>query len=104
MFTIGSAPTRLKSLPKPLKSLDCLTFVTHVYGVPGGHGVTTVTTRLIDSPGATALVSAGPGFRIWMTLPDRLGASQVLPGGGVWAPKETKVNPAGMVTLIEPRL
>src|SRR5205823_5982085 len=93
-----------KSLPVPLKSLDCLALVTHVYGVFGGQAVTTVTAWLIDSPGASAFVSAGPGFRSWMTLPASVAGSQVLPGGGVWVPNETKVNPVGMVTLIEPRL
>ena len=60
---MGSAPSRVKLLPLPLKSLDC--FVSVAIGGCGPHvpGAVTLIVTLTAWPGASAFVVFGPGFR-----------------------------------------
>ena len=94
----------MKSLPVPPKSLDCFALANTVYVDSGVHGDTAENSTLSDSPGLRAFVSLGPGLRSWITLPTKVGGSQVLPGGGVIPPRTIDANPAGTATFAEPRL
>ena len=65
-MSFGSSPIRVKSLPLPLKSLDCFVWVVIAYCAPHPPDAVTMTFTLTDSPGESAFEVLGPGFRSWI--------------------------------------
>ena len=100
--SVGSDPSRVKSLPLPLKSLDCFVWVAIGGVCPHVPDAVTSTVTLTDWPGASAFVVFGPGFRS-RTVRVPFGfattsADHVLPWGGVMF--EALIGPRGTLRLV----